>query len=660
MTPTELKAEITRLNTPYRAGTPLVADDFYDALVDELEALIPTNEFEEFLGTLTEETGDTKHDRVVGSLRKFKYGVIAPLKRWVTKYIRDLLLIQPKLDGMTFMATYLEGRLHSGASKGDGDMGVNLTDKLLCILPEFIPSKKAIEVRGELTLTGDAHIALGFKNRRNGTVGLVRRDEINPSEIALCKAFAYEYRELDAEIGGGLGRADQLAVLESLGFTVPPSTILSLTGIDGTESLQEVLGNHLAESRRTAPYSMDGLVLCSPDTKSENTYLPLLTIAWKKPLPAVDTPVLGLEWSTSRGQLVKPVVLLDPIDIDGSTISRVAGHNAMFIKNSGIGVGATLSIIKGGDVIPKIEDVPVMAEATFPIVCPSCGATLAWKGVDLACTSNANACSASTLKRVAYFVKNRGIEGVSETSLENWGITDFATLLSWSPASGYKSQQSFYEQMLTKVFRASNVDLFKAMGCEGLAEKNLDKIISFCGGLNEATALFHLTGLGDEAELPPGIGLKMLDNARLTWMANLSLLADFVTDERFVGASSRAEPEISGDSLTGKTFVLTGTMSAPRKQIEALIVCNGGKIASGVSRNLSYLVAGESAGSKLSKALSLGVAILDESSLLEMIESGSDNEPLALPEIETFSTKKMYPSELIKPQPIFQQSSLFE
>jgi DNA ligase (NAD+) len=647
MTPTELKAEITRLNAPYRQGSPLVTDEFYDALVDELEALIPINEFEDFLRTLTEETGDTKHDRIVGSLRKFKYGVLAPLERWLKRYITNMLLCQPKIDGLTYMATYHEGRLHSGATKGDGFSGILITDKLMYILPEFIPSQKSIEVRGELTLTGDDYIKLGFKNRRNGSVGLIRRDEINPSEIVLCKAFAFEYRELDAEIGEGLGRAEQLVMLESLGFTVAHHTMLDVTGMD-VESLQELLADHLAESRQTAPFSMDGLVLCAPETRSEDAYLPVELVAWKKPLPAVATPVLGLEWSTSRGQLVKPVVLLDPIEVDGSTISRVTGHNALFIKNCGIGVGATVSILKGGDVIPKLEDIPVSVDVVLPTVCPCCGSPLEWRGVDLACT--AEICSAATLKRVAHFVKNRGIEGASETSLENWGITDFATLLSWRPAAGYKSQQSFAGQLLIKVFRANNVDLFTAMGCQGLADKNLDKIITFCGDLNEATALFHLTGLGETPALPPGIGMKMIENARLTWMANLSLLADLVTDERYVGAPTLTNRGRTGNSLSGRSFLITGTLSSPRKTVETLITSNGGKITSSVSKNLDFLIAGESAGSKLDKARQLGVTVIDEDSLHRMIEVvDTEPEPQEEPIVPTASN----------PEPVYKQVSLF-
>ncbi len=647
MTPSELKAEITRLNAPYRQGSPLVTDEFYDALVDELEALMPIDEFEAFLRTLTEETGDTKHDRIVGSLRKFKYGVLAPLERWLKRYITNRILTQPKIDGLTFMAVYREGRLYSGATKGDGNSGESITDKLMYILPQTIPSEKAIEVRGELTLTGDDHIALGFKNRRNGSVGLIRRDEINPAEIVCCKAFAFEYREMDSEVGQGLGRAEQLVMLESLGFTVAQHTMLDVTGMD-VETLQELLADHLAESRKTAPFSMDGLVLCAPETRSEDAYLPVELVAWKKPLPAVATPVLDLEWSTSRGQLVKPVVLLQSVDIDGTTISRVTGHNALYIKNSGIGVGSTVTIIKGGDVIPKLEDVPVMVEPTLPTDCPSCGSPLEWKGVDLACT--AEICSAATLKRVAHFVKNRGIEGASETSLENWGITDFATLLAWTPAEGYKSQQSFMDQLTARVFHASPVDIFTAMGCVGLADKNMDKIISFCGSLDAATALMHLTGLGDTPPLPAGIGIKMLNNARKTWMENLSLLANIVVDERYVGAPTLLNKEKLSGSLSGKSFLITGTLSSPRKSIESLIVAHGGKLASSVSKNLDFLIAGESAGSKLDKARQLGVTVIDEATLHSMIEaSATEPEP----------PKEQVEPTTSNPEPVYKQVSLF-
>ena len=618
MNATALMLEITRLNLLYRRGTPIVTDDFYDGLLDELNLMISPDEYEAFVRTLTEEAGDTEHNRVISSLRKFKHGETAPLARWLSKYITDCLLIQPKLDGMSFVAQYREGKLCSGTTKGDGDMGQDITAKLTYILPGTIPSILAIEIRGELTLTGDNHIALGFKNRRNGTVGLIRRDVIEPSEIVLCKAFAYEYRELDRQFEDSLGKVDQLKILGSLGFTVAAYTILTPSQIGDADVLQEVLATHLAETRSIVPFSIDGLVICSTEAKNENKYLPDETIAWKMPTDSVSTKVVGIEWGVSKGQLLKPVVLLVPVDIDGSTIGRVTGFNASFIRDSGLGKGSEVAIIKGGDVIPKIVEVTTMVEASLPSICPSCCGDLSWKGVDLACTSEA--CGESSVKRIAYFLKNLNIENVSETTLKNWGIIDFASLLAWTPTEGYKSQSSFNEQMGLKMFRASSIDLFKSMSCDGLAGTNMDKLISYAGGLHEATNLFFATARGESPDLPFGIGIKMLAKAHTTWMGNHTLLADIITDERYVGSFTTINPpQQTSGNLSGKSFLLTGTMSQPRKTIEKLIVDNGGSIASGVSKTLDYLVAGESAGSKLDKAQKLGVTVLGEATLLEMV-----------------------------------------
>lgn len=617
---TPLMLQICHLNDSYRAGKPEVSDEQYDSLLEQLQGMMPVDEYAFFLRQLTEPGGEVKHPYVVGSLKKVKFGE-GQLEAWLTKQAGStaltdyVLLCMPKIDGLSFVARYINGVLSTGATRGDGYFGKDISNKLTWILPAKLAKPVTLDVRGELSLTGNDHKDLGFKNRRNGSVGIINRDDARIEDLQTIKAYACQIKSghmADATI------CEQLVELKSLGFLIPEFTLINTLDIENMSQVEETLAGLLTNWKENTPYSIDGLVICGVNYTLEDEFLPDGMVAFKVNQDAVQTKVTGIEWNVSKNGLVKPVVLVEPKEIDGTTVSRVTGYNAQWLLDSGIGEGASVGIIKSGEIIPKIVEVYQTAPVVFLGECPSCGTSLNMTGVDLCCDNED--CGAAGVKTVESFLSKLDIEGAKATTLENLGIRSMDDLLSWQPDTKYKSQTSLYDEILKKVFNAPADRLFAAMLFDGFGRKMIGKLIDFYGSRWEATCAVRAVANNETREgfcLPEGFTSYNITKAAPSWEVNLELVGRICSDPRY---TEPAEVEKStGGKLEGKSFLFTGTLSMPRKQAEKLVVDNGGSIASSVGKNLTYLVAGEAAGSKLDKAKKLGVALLTEEEFKRMV-----------------------------------------
>lgn len=602
-----LKLQICQMNDSYRAGKPEVSDEQYDNLLTRLQRLIHTDDYALFLRTLTENGGEVKFPYIVGSLKKLKFGE-EHLLPWIKKQHIQLLLLMAKIDGLSFVARYISGILTTGCTRGDGYSGADISQKLVYILPQKLTKPVTLDVRGELTLTGNDHISLGFKNRRNGSIGIINRDDALVEDIQMMKGYAYQIKAghmADAPI------AEQLIELEALGFSIPEVRILTLSDEDPAGKIEETLAGILNSWKETAPYSIDGLVVCDANYHLENLFLPEGMVAFKVNQDAVQTVVTGIEWNVSKNGLVKPVVLVEPREIDGTTVSRVTGYNAQWLLDNGIGEGASIGIIKAGEIIPKTVEIYQPAPVVLLGECPSCGTSLDLKGVDLCCDNEA--CGAAGVKTVASFLSKLDIEGAKATTLENLGIRSMEDLLAWQPDPKYKSQVNLHDELLKKVFNAPADRLFAAMLFDGFGRKMIGKLFDFYGSRWEATCAVRAVSNNETREgfrLPEGFTSYNISKVAPSWEANLEILGRICADSRYTEPKEERRP--IGGKLVGKSFLFTGTLSMPRKQAEKLVTDNGGSIASGVSKTLTYLVTGEAAGSKLDKANKLGVTVLTE------------------------------------------------
>jgi DNA ligase (NAD+) len=344
-----LKEQIKKANEAYRYGNPIISDEEYDILLEKLEDLMGFIEFEDFKLSLTEvdKTGNTvKLDYVLGSLTKLKYEESDKLYAWIKKNEVKSIFASLKVDGCSFNASWRNGVLVMCSSRGDGDTGTDWTEKATYILPNILPDKIDLDIRGEFTITGDAHETLGFKTRRNGTVGIMNELKVVPAKLQFVRAIAYEV------LSGELSIKDQFQTLQSLGFRTPDAATYPMSN-----QLHEHFKAFYVSSKETVDYDIDGIVISSPSYQREDVFFPEAKVAFKINSEGVPAKVTGVEWNISKGGLLKPVVLIDPTTINGTTIGRVTGFNAQYIIDNEIQVGTTVYIVRKGEVIPGIVKV---------------------------------------------------------------------------------------------------------------------------------------------------------------------------------------------------------------------------------------------------------------------------------------------------------------
>lgn len=616
----ELKHEITRHNSLYRKGKPEITDEEYDSLLEELEILMDDPvAFMDFKDTLFEEAGDVKHEYVIGSLRKCKYED-NDIVKYTGRVKAEEYLAMDKIDGMSFVGKYVNRKYASAATRGNGLMGEDITEQCRVILPPTIDQDGIVYIRGELTLTNEDYTVLGYKNRRNGTVGVVKKDTIIPERLKYVKAIVYQI------LGSELPRIGQLLKLQALGFQVPRYKVFPAS----TPDMNEALKLFLDETRLIDEYDIDGLVVCGISYVAENVKHPNDMVAFKLNNITKETKIRAYELNVSKGGRVVPTILVEPVDICGITVNRITGNNFYGVKGvvtRGLGVGATIVICRSGDVIPKIVSTVEPAEVEIPTVCPCCKEPVSRRGADIVCTNPD--CGDTALMKVLHLIRKYEVEGASEVSLEAWGIDSIDALIEFKPTSGHpKNAHKFYESLNKMLFgRLEPNELMGRMPTHGIGERTYAKLNKHFGGITGITEALHSEAVfAFNDMLPEGIGIKTLQKLALTWENNVRLVFKILGDPRAKIVEKKAEEVRTDTAIAGKTFLFTGTLTQPRKHFEKIVTSNGGVLSSGVNKDLNYLVVGEDAGSKLEKAEKLNasgkanIQIIDEDAFAKLVK----------------------------------------
>ena len=609
----ELKNKITEANEHYRNGQEDISDAIYDILLEQLKEKLGDGEYNSFLETLTEGKGKTKFDYKVGSLNKFKHSEPEPFYKWLKKHNINWLFCSEKIDGCSGVLIYKNGHFVSASSRGDGDVGVDWTNKaqLISSVRKTIPYKNEIHIRGEFTLVNDTYLDLGFKTKRSGTVGIMNSKELHP-HTCLVSFFAYEVITEFWPI------EHQFSKLTHWGFDVPSNVVFPVSANEHV--MHDTIKNFYTYNKKLSPYDTDGIVCSSISYVPElDKFLPEAKVAFKISQSGLQTIVKNIEWNVSKGNLLKPVIIVEPVVVDGFTIGRVTGNNAAWVSDNKFGIGAEVKIARMGEVIPGIVDVVSEVEVELPTHCPECDSSLKWIGVDLACTNP----DCGELKRVVHFIKNLGVENASEKTLFNWGIECFDGLVDWN-SDGSKSQNKFRDELANKMYNVSSYHLMRAFSYNGFGQTLFDKVYVYSckNNLEKMNELFNSISY-QEHLLPTGVGTTTILKATPDWYNNWIVLNEILVNEKYKYTQPSelysTNKGATMGKLDGKTFLLTGTLSRKRATIEAEIIEHGGTIVSGVSRNLQYLLVGEAAGSKLTKAQNLGITILNEEQYLQMI-----------------------------------------
>lgn len=614
-----LKQQLIETNLKYRAGAPIISDADYDKLLDVYRLQVSEEEYSEFREKLFEAPGKVKHPYIMGSLDKTKADEgDDSLEKWILKNNVLELFISSKIDGASLRLEYKDGVLIDAVTRGDGEYGESIYNKAIYFVPTKVPGMFTGHIRSEVVLTKNNFDKLceidnkEYKNARTSTVGLINSKEFNIETIKLLSAITYEI------IGENSTKEHQYKKLESLGFETAKYNIFSITNI---KSIKEDLLFFFNKYLDECTYAIDGLVLTSTNNSIfENEKIPKNTVAFKTNMLAKDTTIIDIEWNMSKSGYLKPVAILDPVELGGAMIGRATLYNYQWVKDRNIHYGSTVNVLKSGDIIPKImsiNNINCSTKIEFPTTCEYCGTLLIEEGVELKCP-NKN-CSEQELLKISQFIKRLGIEDASTKSLRNFGILSFDNLINWRPDSNYKSQEKLYKEILKKIFNIKKTDLFAALDCNGMGEKTVNKLINFYGFKNILNKIF----LCYPESLPEGVGIITVENFKETLDYNIELYNKIINDSRYSEPVEKQNPNNVNAYLVGKSYCFTGKLNTmTRPQAEEMVIYAGGKIA-GVSKNLTYLVTNDkdSGSSKNKKAQDLGITLINEEEFLKQVNN---------------------------------------
>ena len=645
---------------------PVISDAEYDALYRELVALegehpelaTPDSPTQRAGATPSDAFAKVRHPAPILSLMN----AFSPddLRAWRARIGRLLpqdthldYVVEPKLDGLTVVLTYRDGAFVQGATRGNGEVGEDVTPNLRTLrgVPKRIPVDPQSQltppaylvVRGEVFLPLDKFEALNaeraaagealYMNPRNTAAGSLR--QLDPAKTADRPLRLYSYDVVAIE-GGTLPdhQWDRLAYLRDLGFPVSPDN-------RHCASLDEVIAAHeewLAR-RNDINYEVDGVVVKINDRDLADSLGfagkdPRGAVAMKFPAREKTTKLLGLQVNVGRTGVLAPNAVLEPVEIGGTTVRAATLHNFDEIARKDIRIGDRVLIKRAGDVIPYVVGPIVEARdgseqpIERPERCPACGEPVVQLPGEVAVYCENAACPAQLIRRLEYFVSRGAMD------IDSLG-TQTAALL-------------FEKELIHDVADIYSLGRDDLLGLEGFKDKKVDRLLEAIEASKQQPVERLLTALGirfvgsvvagllidalgsldaiaaagpEQLEQIAGIGPQTALSVA-AWFNNEGN-RQFMEKLRAAGLTFAATPVAGAEErleLAGLTFVITGTLpSLAREEATALIERHGGKVSGSVSKKTNYLVAGEAAGSKLDKARELGVAILDEASLTALI-----------------------------------------
>ncbi|MDL2324761.1 NAD-dependent DNA ligase LigA [Ruminococcaceae bacterium OttesenSCG-928-A16] len=647
----ELRQIIERNNKLYYdEDSPELSDFEYDALSEELtrlEADFPSladanSPTQRVGGTPSGRFAKVAHTVKMESLQDaFNQQEILDFDRRVqTEYPGANYVVEAKIDGLSVSLEYTDGVFTRGSTRGDGLVGEDVTHNLATIksLPKKLENAPAfLEVRGEVYMPKEAFYQLVRqqeleekpppKNPRNAAAGSLRQKNAAITATRGLSLFVFNIQQIQGKTL--TSHKQSLDYLKELGFPTSPRYNLYPT-------IQDVLAEieNIGQLRNSFSFDIDGAVVKVDDFATRNAMgstnkYPRWAIAFKYPPEEKDTELLDIDVSVGRTGVLTPTAVFTPVLLAGSTVGRAILHNEDYINQLGIAIGDTIRIRKAGDIIPEVVLVTQHAGAPvyqMPHTCPSCNAPVTRLPDEAALRCQNPECPAQSLRNIIHFA-SRGamdIEGLGEavcTQLTQKGYV--------------KSAADIYELTEEQLF---TLDKFKEKSVQNLQnaiaaskDNNLDKLIFGLGirniGDKAATLLAEHFGdmptlaaaTEDEINSIDGFGDVMAKSV-VDFFAKEGT-TDLLQRLSAAGVNMQYRGQRRSSKLAGQTLVVTGTLpTLSRNDAEALIAQHGGKAAGSVSKKTSYVLAGEAAGSKLTKAQALGVPVITEAEFLAMLE----------------------------------------
>jgi DNA ligase (NAD+) len=549
--------------------------------------------------------------------------------------------VECKIDGLSCAAHYENGELIYGATRGDGYIGEKITDNLRTIssLPLKIEYKGTLEVRGEVYMPRKIFFELNkkreeneetlFANPRNAAAGSLRQLDSKITASRKLDIFIFNLQYCDKRFDTHL---ETLDFLKSEGFNVIPYRKKACTADEIIDYIEEI-----GKLRDTLSYDIDGVVIKVNSLEKrivigEGTSTPKWAVAYKFPPEQKKTKLKDIVVQVGRTGVLTPTAELEPVKLAGSTVGRATLHNIGYIRERDIRIGDIVTVQKAGDIIPEIvssdKNKRTGDEKKFfmPEFCPSCGApTVKDDEAAVRCT-NAE-CPAQLLRNLIHFSSKEAmnIVGLGPSILKSLRdeniIHDVADLyyvssdeISKIDGMGAKSSSKLIQSINESKKRGLS-HLLYALGIQNVGEKAADALTEKYTDIED---FFNLTA--DKISCIDDIGSITANN--IVEFFSHSSTRDIINKLKSAGVDTTiTESEKIDTRFSGMTFVLTGTLSTlTRKEAENLIKRHGGVASSSVSKKTTYLVAGSDAGSKLTKAESLDINIINEEEFLKLVK----------------------------------------
>ena len=648
-----LRAEVEEHSRRYYdEDAPTISDFEYDKLIHTLMDL--EEQFPQFL------TPDSPTQHVGGKVSS-KFAPVeheVPLESLMDVFSHEELFafgervdgavegektfdVEPKIDGLSIAVEYRNGKFYRGATRGNGQVGEDVTENLRTIrsLPKTLKNApERIIVRGEVYMAKETFEMLNRRfeiegkpllaNPRNGAAGSLRQKDPQIAAERQLDLIVYNIQLATKEYHSHTETLDDLA---EMGFDVVPYKLYDNIR-DCVEQI-EWIGAH----RDEFPYEMDGAViklnnLAQRTVMGSTTKVPRWAVAYKYPPEKKQAKVLDIVVQVGRTGVLTPKVVTEPIRLAGTTVSNATLHNQDFIDKLDVRIGDTVWVRKAGEIIPEVVEVDLSKRPAgavpfrLPSVCPECGSPVVRDADGAAMRCTGAECPAQKLRNITHFAAKDGmdIDGLGEAVVE--ALVN-AGLVSTPADLYYLDAQSV--ALLDRMGKKSAENLISAI--EASKSQGLARLLSAFGirqvGVSAGKTLARRYPNLD-ALMAADVGELMLvgDIGPVT----AQYLVDWFSSEqsrhqierlREAGVSFESREEIADTRFAGKTFVLTGTLEGfTRDEATEIIERFGGKASGSVSKKTDYVLAGEAAGSKLTKAQSLGIPILTEAQFREMIE----------------------------------------
>ncbi len=634
----------------YVLDDPTIEDDEYDRLmrrIKEIEAenpeIVSESSPTQHVGGYAINTFEkVTHEVQMGSLQDvFSKGELYEFDERVKKAVgKAVYCVEPKIDGLSVSLEYKDGIFTRGSTRGDGFVGEDITKNLKTIksipmeLCEKIPF---IEVRGEVympkadfeklvrkQLENDEQPA---KNPRNAAAGSLRQKDSRVTASRGLDIFVFNLQRIE---GRELTcHSESLDYMKSLGFNV-------IDGYKTFDNIEDAVSRimEIGKNRQSYSYDIDGAVIKVDNFELRNELgstakVPKWAVAFKYPPEEKETKLLDIEINVGRTGALTPVAVFEPVWLAGTTVSRAVLHNQDYIDSKDIRIGDIIAVRKAGDIIPEVVRSVSHAENSEPFViphiCPVCHGK-AERAEDEAVIRCVNIdCPAQLLKNIEHFASRpaMNIDGLGEAVVkqlvENKLINTVADL--------YTLQQQDLEMLpgFAKVSASkliANIEnsktnspdrLLFALGIKGIGQKNAQLLMKHFGSIEKLseTSPEEISAVENFGDILANNIFTALHEPHMT---------ELIERLKSYGVNTVYQSDVKSDKLAGLTFVITGTLpDMTRDEAKTLIEQNGGKCSGSVSKKTSYVLAGEEAGSKLTKAQQLGVTVISQQQLIEMI-----------------------------------------